>query len=276
MTQSQTGFADINGTKIYYEVAGEGEALVMVHAGICDSRMWDAQFPVFAEQYKTVRWDMRGFGKSALADVEYSHRDDLFDLLNHLKIDKAHLIGCSLGGGQIVDFALVHPENVASLTMVCSNPNGFTFEGEESPLWKEIVAAFEAGDLERAADLDVHLWAVGHTRKAEDVDQGMRDLVREMDLIALKNEKLGVGTYQSLQPRAAGRMDEIRVPVLIIVGEFDEPELTGRAADLMMETFPNARKKVLIKNAAHLPSMERPDEFNRHVLEFLKTVDEKI
>jgi pimeloyl-ACP methyl ester carboxylesterase len=71
-------------------------------------------------------------------------------------------------------------------------------------------------------------------------------------------------------------MDEIRVPVLIIVGEFDEPELTGRAADLMMETFPNARKKVLIKNAAHLPSMERPDEFNRHVLEFLKTVDEKI
>jgi pimeloyl-ACP methyl ester carboxylesterase len=106
----QAGFADVNGGRLYYEVAGDGPAFVLAHAGIADGRMWDDQFLAFAHYYRVIRCDFRGFGKSTMTNRTFSHRQDLYQLLKFLGVEQAHLMGCPMGGTAIIDFALEHPK----------------------------------------------------------------------------------------------------------------------------------------------------------------------
>ena len=101
----QTGKVHLDGADLYYEMAGEGPSLVLAHAGFLDRRMWDDQFPVLAQHYRVVRYDRRGFGNSTLTPGPFSHRRDLYQLLEFLGIERAHLLGCSIGGAAIIDFA---------------------------------------------------------------------------------------------------------------------------------------------------------------------------
>src|SRR5690606_6601331 len=120
-----TGFADINGARLYYEVAGEGPALVLLHAGICDSRMWDDQFAAFAKHYRTVRYDLRGYGQSNPVAGRFAHYEDLRALLDHLGIERAYLIGVSFGGMIAIDFTLTYPQRVAGLILVGTGVDGY-------------------------------------------------------------------------------------------------------------------------------------------------------
>src|SRR5215216_7930834 len=97
----ETGMAAVNGTRIYYEAAGEGEPLVLVHAGIADSRMWEGQIAAFAERYRVIRYDLRGFGKTEMVEGPFSHHEDLRGLLDFLGVRRTHLVGCSMGGGVV-------------------------------------------------------------------------------------------------------------------------------------------------------------------------------
>jgi pimeloyl-ACP methyl ester carboxylesterase len=269
--RSETGFAPINGARLYYEVAGDGSPLVFVHAGIADSRMWDDQFGVFAEHYRVVRYDMRGFGQSQPVPGEFSFSADLHGLLQHLGIEQAHLIGCSMGGSACIDFALEHPNMATALVPVCSAPSGMPYEseGDLPPIIQELIAADEAGDIDRMNDLEVQLWVGGLHRTPDQVDPAIRERVREMNKIALQNGAESTNE-QALDPPAVDRLSEIQVPTLVIVGEVDVPT-THQAAKLMLEHIPHAQQ-VVIPNTAHLPNMERPDEFNRTVLDFLRTL----
>src|SRR5947208_6867645 len=107
--QAKAGFIEVSGTSLYYEEMGEGHPLVLIHGGYMDRRMWDDQFAIFAEQYRVIRYDVRGFGKSALPTVPYADRQDLYELLTALGVQSAYLLGLSLGGVIAVDFALEHP-----------------------------------------------------------------------------------------------------------------------------------------------------------------------
>src|SRR5438270_10481819 len=104
-----TGFADVNGSRLYYEMMGEGHPLVLIHGGYMDRRMWDDQFAAFAEHYQVIRYDVRGFGKTELPQAPYSDRQDLYDLLQALGVTKTLLLGLSLGGEVAIDFTLEHP-----------------------------------------------------------------------------------------------------------------------------------------------------------------------
>src|SRR5215470_5689413 len=151
MCAVQTGFAEINGAKICYEVAGEGQTFLMVHAGIASKSMWDDQFAFFAQKYKVVRYDMRGYGQSPPVAGEYQRHEDIHALLDFLNIDHAYLMGCSMGGGACMNFALDYPDRADALIMVGSGPGGFAYpEWSPSPLDIEMEAAFEKGDWERA------------------------------------------------------------------------------------------------------------------------------
>src|SRR5919112_4353346 len=116
----EIGMAEVNGARIYYEVAGEGEPLVLVHAGIADSRMWEGQVAAFAARYRVVRFDLRGFGKTEMVEGPFSHHEDLRGLLDFLGVERTHLVGCSMGGGAVLDFALEYPERVGDLVLVGS------------------------------------------------------------------------------------------------------------------------------------------------------------
>jgi pimeloyl-ACP methyl ester carboxylesterase len=264
----KNGMVDVDGAELYFEAAGGGEPLVLVHAGIADARMWEGQFAPFAERHLTIRYDMRGFGRSVLAPGPFSHHEDLRVLLDRLGVGRTSLVGCSMGGATVLDLALENPERVEALVLVCSAVGGFEFDGEPPGEWQEIVAAEEAGDLDRVSELEVRMWVDGPGRGPDVVDPAVRDLVRGMNLIALQNEALGLGEEQEPETPAVARLSEIQAPTLILVGDEDQPR-TLAAADLLARDLPNARK-VVMPGTAHLPNMERPEEFNNLVLDFLR------
>ena len=263
----ETGFGRVNGASLYYEVMGDGEPLVLVHAGIADSRMWDGQFEAFAGRYRVVRYDMRGFGRTVAAGGSYSHHEDLRGLLDLLGIERARFVGCSMGGKTVIDFALEFPQRTRALVLVGPAVGGFEPDVDPPEVWDELVAADVAGDLGRVSELEVRMWVDGPYRGPDRVDPAVRDLVREMNLIALKNEASATGDEQPLEPPAADRLPEILVPALVLVGDRDRPEIVA-GADVLEERLPNVQM-VVMPETAHLPNMERPEEFNGIVLEFL-------
>ena len=274
MSTSQTtaGFVTIDHAQIYYETAGTGLPLVMIHAGVADSRQWNNEFAFFSQDHQVLRYDLRGYGKSEPVEGEFSHMSDLASLIDILGIREPFvLMGCSMGGGLAMDFALMHPSRVKALIMVGSAPSGLQLDVPTPAKFAEAEKAFEAGDLDRVAELETQIWFDGSGRTPEQVNPTMRKLLYEMNRLALAQEvkKLGKRLPNTVTP-AAERLQDLDLPVLIIVGSHDTPYILA-AADVMAEKLRSARK-VIIEDAAHLPNMDQPDEFQRILQDFLENL----
>ena len=272
---SATGFAEINGARLYYEMAGDGPPLILLHAGITDSRMWDAQFDVFARTYRTVRYDVRGFGRSVPPPGPYTMREDLAALLDFLGIARAYLIGVSMSGSIVIDFAIDYPDRVAALIPVAMGIGGATSSAYMDERDRENEAILASGDADAANEAELRLWLDGVGRPAGTaVDPGVRERVREMNAPLIAATIADTGAQQSvnrLAPPAIERLGEITAPTLAIVGAHDMPDMLTNA-DAIVARVPGARK-VIMPGVAHLPPMEAPEEFNRLVLDFLREVD---
>lgn len=256
--------------RIYYEIAGDGPTVVLSHAGFVDSGMWDDQWAELTRHYRVMRYDMRGFGKSSPATGPVDRRDDLWQLLRGLNIERAALIGCSMGGEIVLDLALEHPELVSALVLVSMVPSGFEMQGEPPQGMLDMITAMQQGDLARAAELQIRLWVDGSFRQPEQVDPVVRQRAAVMNQIPVQNRTFFIADSQPvhpLNPPALQRLSAIHVPVLIVAGALDHPEIV-RAADVMAAEIPGAHKLIL-PDSAHVPSMERVAEFNRAVLDFL-------
>jgi 3-oxoadipate enol-lactonase len=260
-----TGTTHVEGADLYFEIAGEGPPLVLAHAGFVDCRMWDEQFPVFAEHHRVVRYDRRGFGQSAMAPGPFSHRHDLHGLLDVLGIERAHLIGCSAGGQVVTEFTLEHPERTASLVLISSALGGSPFQGEIPKPMQDLTVALQAEDVERAADLAVQIWIDGPHRTPDQVSTTIREQAREMARTALPN---AFAQEQPLEPSARGRLNEIAAPTLVMVGELDDDSIKA-IAEVLASGIRGAQKEVM-SGVAHLPNMEKPEKFNQRVLKFLR------
>src|SRR5262249_55058216 len=150
----ESGYAEVNGTRLHYEVAGTGPALALVHGFTLDCRMWDDQFALLAEQFRVVRYDLRGFGRSALPGAApYLHADDLRALLDHLDMAPATVVGFSLGGGIAIDFAILHPEATAALVPVDSTLGGVPFSADFRAFLAELGRRARADGLDAAKQL---------------------------------------------------------------------------------------------------------------------------
>jgi pimeloyl-ACP methyl ester carboxylesterase len=269
-TQVKSGFVNIDKAQIYYEVAGQGTPLVMIHAGVADNRQWNNEFAFFARSHRVVRYDMRGFGKSAPVEGEFSHMGDLVSLLDALGLQEPLiLMGCSMGGGLAMDFALTQPVRAKALIMVDSGPSGLELDVPGSPKFAEVEKAFNAGDLDLVSELETQIWFDGVGRTPEQVNQPMRKLLFEMNRQALAYEVMQLGKrLPNTQVPASGRLADLRIPVLVIVGVHDTA-YTLAAADYMVEKIESARK-VIIEDAAHLPNMDHPEEFRQILEAFLQ------
>ena len=271
--QTQTVFVSVPGGQLYYESVGDGPVLVLIHAGIADSRMWDSQMEAFAKHYRVIRYDVRGFGQSKSENVTYSARQDLRDLLTALGVERAHLMGVSLGGMIITDYALEFPAMVRSLIPVCAALGGFDLNPHERELarFKEMGEAFAKKDFARLPELIVQIWVDGFHRTPDQVDPVVREKVGTMAIDNFKQHHSEQITDKPLTPPAAGRLAEIKAPTLVIVGAVDASPILA-AGDKLAAGIPGARK-VVIENTAHVPNMEQPAEFNRLVLDFLSSVE---
>jgi 2-hydroxy-6-oxonona-2,4-dienedioate hydrolase len=270
--QTKSGFVNIDGAQIYYETAGRGTPFVMIHAGVADSRQWNNEFAFFAPNYQVLRYDMRGYGKSEPVDGEFSHMSDLVSILDALEIQEPLVVmGCSMGGGLAMDFALTHPSRVKALIMVGSGPSGLKLDVPTLPKFAEVEKAFEAGDLDQVAELETQIWFDGSGRSPQQVNQAMRSLAYEMNRRALDYEAKELGKrLPSTETPAFDRLPNLDIPVLVIVGAYDTPYILA-AADYMVEKIPSARK-VKIEDAAHLPNMDHPHEFQTIVRTFLESL----
>ena len=267
-----SGFVELNQCQFYYQIAGHGHPLALVHAGICDSRMWDDQWSVLAQQYQVVRFDMRGFGQSAAPPLPFVPHDDLYALLQFLGIRKTYLLGASLGGQVALDFTLAHPDMVDGLILVGSVLTDRRPSDALIQQWSQIGAALEGGDVAAANEIELRMWVDGPHRSPDEVATVVRARVRDMNAIKFDKHRPRAQA-RPLEPPAAQRLGDVGVPTLVVVGALDHGEIRD-SAERLTTGIPDAQRLVMA-GTAHLPSMEQPAAFNQVVQTFLHHVDHK-
>jgi 3-oxoadipate enol-lactonase len=272
MTQAaahETGFVEVDGGRLYYEVAGAGRPLVLIHAGVADSRMWDPQFAEFAQEYRVIRYDQRGFGQSSDWTVPFALHEDLRAVLDHVGVERAALLGCSMGGGVALSFALAYPARAAAVILAASGLGRGEASDYMKEQWAAIDAAEEDGDIPTAVDLEVRMWVDGPKRGPDQVDPQIRELVREMNTRTFTRTTTDIQP-QRLDPPAEDRLGEIHIPTLLVVGDGDVPDVIATATWTAAEIA--GARLVVLPEVAHMLNMEQPTEFNRIVLDFLSTL----
>ena len=261
-----SGYIDVKGGRIFYEAAGNGPAVIMIHDGILHRETWDAQFTAFAESHKAIRWDRRGYGRSDSPKEAFSNLDDLLALMNALKIDRATLIGCSSGGLLSIDFTLEHPERVTSLILVGPIISGFGFTDHFYARGERGYPKADAPVADR-----IKYWARIDPWITAPESKAAKDQI-EMLLTANPQNLTGSGRYARGPGRAAmGLLPEMKVPTLIIAGESDIPDVHAHIG--VIQAGITGSRRVVLTRCGHLAHFEVPDVFNKVVLDFLQKIE---
>jgi pimeloyl-ACP methyl ester carboxylesterase len=272
---AQSGTLELDNATIYYEVEGAGHPLLLIHGGLGSLRMWDGNVPAFAQRYRVIRYDTRGFGRTETEDVEFANHDDAIAVLDHLGAESAYVIGQSRGGGIALDVTVDHPERVDRLISVAGGISGFEWDppaGTQPPPWDEMEQLWTEKEWDRLAELETRVWVDGWGQPSTRVDPDLRRTVHDWILSTYRQEKVE-GKPQRLDPPAIERLDQVDVPTLVMVGAVDAPaeveaghHLAGSVTDARLVEFPGV---------AHMIHLEEPERFNQVVLEFLDEVDRR-
>lgn len=245
MTHTESGRVEVDNGHLYYDKAGEGPAVVLLHGFGVDRRSWADQMGPFAERYTVVACDLRGFGLASMPDGPYRHHDDVALLMDHLGIEQASMVGSSMGARVAFDFAIAYPDRTRTVVSADGVPSGFVFDrppgAPRGPSREQFTRTLTSLGPERAAKL--------------------KAIVADYTRWHRKNEDPRV------EMNAISRLGEVMAPTLVIVGGDDLPDY-HKAADMFSTGIVRARKHT-IEGVGHLPNLEAPEEFNRVVLEFL-------
>lgn len=259
-----SGYINLGNDKIFYETAGEGDVLVFLHDGLVHREIWDEQFSFFSKKYKVVRYDRRSYGKSSAASGAYSNLEDLDSLFTHLNVDKACLLAMSSGGALAIDFALQYPEKVRSLVLVGAVVGGFPYTQHFYSRGGHLPAdlkTFEDRILYYAAKDPYEIF-----RENKDAEKKVVGFVK-----SFPRKEHGSAARAPTPKPAYKRLDEIRVPTLILVGEFDIPDVHAHAG-VIQAGIANSKRDIIPKSG-HLIPIEQPERFNDAVEKFLNSME---
>jgi 3-oxoadipate enol-lactonase len=256
-----SGYIKVGSDKIFYETAGEGSVLIFLHDGLVHREIWDDQFSFFSQKYKVVRYDRRGYGNSSATSGAYSNIEDLNSLFTHLQVDKACLIAMSSGGRLAIDFTLRFPEKVSSLVLVGAVVGGFPYTQHFYNRGGHLPSEFKSAEDRRlyyALDDPYEIFHENKTAK-EKVARLVKSFPRK-----------GRGSTSSASPAepAYRRLNQIKIPTLILVGEFDIPDVHAHAGAIQAGIIDS--KRDIIPNSGHLIPIEQPALFNKAVEKFLE------
>ncbi|MCF3144916.1 alpha/beta fold hydrolase [Streptomyces platensis] len=281
MTQRITAWSEIdNGIvpvdegELFYETAGSGPAVVLLHGGMLDQHMWDEQFTWLVNSgLRAIRYDARGHGLSSTVTGDFAHHDDLCALLDALDVPSAVLVGLSHGARVALDTALAHPDRVTALALASPGISGRAFTDPFVLAHiKEQVAAIGAPDgAERYVEHFLRIWVDGPHREPSAVHPGFRERMRASAEANVEVHADGMGAGMPLEVGAADRLGEIRVPTVVFDGDLDSRDISANAHAIAL-TVPGARR-VRIPGAAHMVNLENTPLFDHELHAFLSSLD---
>ena len=244
-----------------HDVAGDGPAVVLLHSGVCDRRMWDAQWPTLIDAgYRPVRCDLRGFGGTPAPDRPHSDAEDVLELLNSLGIARAALVGSSYGGRVALEIAARWPDRVSAMTLLCSALPGHEPSAELRVLGERENALLDTGDIAGATELMVGTWL------GPDADETAREAVRQMQRHAFEVQLAAAEEFEPLEAQID--LAAIVAHCLAVSGGHDVADFRQIAARLP-DLLANA-DHVELPWAGHLPSLERPSDIADLLIAFLR------
>ena len=257
---TRSGFADVRGGRIHYEVTGAGQPVVLIHGGFMDLAMWEPQVEEFARNYQVIRYDNRGHGRSPTSSEQYDPAADLAALLDTLRVEQAHIVGLSMGGSIAIDFAIQYPDRVKSLVVAEPGLGGHRWSDDVIGTMRAIRDAQQSGGRAHAIEtfLSRPVFA-----SAKDKPAAFAIIRRQLEA----NFSLDPKPIRAMTPPAKERLGEIGVPTLVIVSTGGGPD-SRVIRDAILERVPNAHAAV-IEESGHMMNLEQPQVFNRLVLEFV-------
>lgn len=269
-TPATDTFVQVPGGQLKVVVEGEGPPILLVHSAIVDLRSWDDLVPhLVAAGYRVIRYDTRGYGESTTEDVEFSNRDDLIAVLDAVGADRAALVGNSRGAIIALDTVVQYPDRFVACAWVGGGISGYGMDAEPTPEELELFEAYDraesAGDVAAMADLDVRIWADGVGQPPTRVPE-VREAVRRMDTPLVTPGRV-FGKPIPLDPPADGRLGNVRIPVLAVVGALDT-RATNESAERLAAAVPDGRL-VRLPDVAHMVGMEAPETLAALIVELL-------
>jgi 3-oxoadipate enol-lactonase len=247
---------DVNGARIWVEEEGEGPAVVFVHGGLGDSRLWEPQARALASRFRTIRYDLRFWGRSESPGMEFSPVDDLIGVLDATGIDQAALVGLSLGGGLALDATLAHPDRVWALAHVAAGVTGMpvkAYTDEQSTAFDE---AIERGELATAMQIDFAVWA----------PLGADDTLRELWHATPEPRGVPDGATPLRPDSAHERLEEVSVPTLVIVPTHDPAQQREVGAQVARRI---AGARLVEVESDHYLTLRQPELVTKLLEEFL-------
>ncbi|SDO70394.1 Pimeloyl-ACP methyl ester carboxylesterase [Pedococcus dokdonensis] len=242
---------------------GSGPAVVLLHAGVADRRMWDAVAPVLAHTFRVIRPDLRGFGQTPMPPEKYADADDVDALMDSLGVTDAAVVGSSFGGRVAMELATLHPTRVSSLVLMCTAYRGLEPTESVKAFGQEEDRLLEAGDVAGATELNVR------TFLGPEADGAARALLTLMQRRAFDVQLAADEADPGPEPRRV-EVDPtgIAVPTVVVSGAHDLDHF-GDVARLLGEQIPGA-ETVELDWAGHLPALERPDAVQALLLDVLR------
>ena len=256
-------FVEVEGSTLYYEECGTGpEAVVLIHDGIAHSAVWDDVWPDFCKHFHSIRYDRRGYGRTPVATAPYTEIEDLAALLRQRKVSHAVLVGSSHGGALSIDFTLRYPGVVQQLVLVGAVVSGFPYSDHFLNRGMINSQPFEKNDVPTGLAnwaKDKYLLAPGHDAAQK----------RLLAVLTANPQDMTHSDFARPTLPAIGRLHEIRVPTLILVGDADIPDVHAHAGAI--EAGISESKRVVVPDAGHLMYMEHPVEFSHRVISFIES-----
>lgn len=256
----ETLFVPVNGSKLHVMVEGSGKPVVLLHGGFMDSTMWDAQATALSPHFRVIRIDLRGFGRSPKTTQDYFPEDDIAAVLDKVKVERAAIVGISLGGELAIDFALRHPGRVESLALAEPGLSGWKWSAEVTETMQAVMKAAKEQGREAAIEAFLHRPVFVSAKDKPAAYEAIRSQL-------LRNFSLEPQRMKAVERPAVDRLSEIRVPTLLMVAEQGGSD--ARAIAQKVAAAVTGSRLVTVAGSGHMINFERPEEFNRLILEFL-------
>lgn len=252
------------GADIYFETKGEGKSILFIHAGIADCRMWENEFNLMSQYFHVIRFDLPGFGLSNFTGGSFSFSDIINDLLDHLGVNRVHIVAASFGAKIALDYISNEPQKCLNSVLVSPALSGWNesqylvdYEVEEERL-------YECGKLNEVCDHNIKMWIL-RDRTNTCISEELRQLLMDMQMKSLSKPEPDVEPEEIEEEEQIGRLDSIETPLVVITGSEDVPDFLNMS-NLLCEKIQGS-KRVIVENTAHLPNLESPEEFKRILLE---------